>query len=102
MLKEVFNTAAGSDVRASRCRRAASDAIQAGISARNAIVTAMTGAMATCCSFVPPSGPSFMSGEPVIDDQHTHAPLRYRPVTYRRHIENLIRAGNTTRSWLEG
>lgn len=28
--------------------------------------------------------------------RHTHGPACYRPVAYRRHIENHIRAGNTT------
>jgi DNA-binding CsgD family transcriptional regulator len=32
----------------------------------------------------------------VPDDQHTHAPACYPPVAYCRHIENHIRAGNTT------
>jgi hypothetical protein len=30
----------------------------------------------------------------VLDDQHRHAPAYYRPVAYRPHIENRIRAGN--------
>lgn len=56
---------------------------------------ALSDATATCCSFVPPGGPSSMSRAPVLDDQHTHTPTYYPPVTYRRHIENYIRSGNT-------
>jgi hypothetical protein len=71
-------------------------ALTASFGIATASARALSGVTATCCSFVPPGGPSSMSRGLVLDDHYTDPPACYRSVAYRRHIGNRIRSGNTT------